>query len=45
MEQNFKLILNELQKINGRLENLEVGQKNLQLDVLDLKNGQEKLKK
>jgi hypothetical protein len=45
MEQNFKLILNELQKINGRLENLEVGQKKLQSDVVDVKNGQEKLQK
>jgi vacuolar-type H+-ATPase subunit D/Vma8 len=52
MEENFKLILNELQKINTRLENLEEGQKHLEegqsklhLDVIEVKDGQERLQK
>ncbi|MFP5115909.1 hypothetical protein ACSU64_26710 [Bacillaceae bacterium C204] len=52
IEENFNLILNELQKINTRLENLETGQKHLvegqikmHLDVIEVKNGQEKLQK
>jgi hypothetical protein len=66
MEENFILILNELQKINTRLGNLEdsqrklensqrnievsqrnldEGQRKLHLDVIEVKNGQEKLQK
>ncbi|PLS02447.1 hypothetical protein [Neobacillus cucumis] len=52
MEESFKLILNELQKMNTRLENLETGQQKLEsgqlklhLYVKEVKNGQEKLQK
>ncbi|WP_144548504.1 TolC family protein [Bacillus sp. X1(2014)] len=43
MEENFKLILNELQKINTRLENLETGQKQLETGQKQLEAGQKQL--
>jgi exonuclease VII small subunit len=43
MEENFKLILNELQKINTRLENLDEGQKHLEKGQKHLDEGQKHL--
>ncbi|WP_035445415.1 hypothetical protein [Bacillus sp. UNC41MFS5] len=43
MEENFKLILNELQKINTRLENLETGQNHLEAGQKQLEAGQKQL--
>ncbi|MFD1736199.1 hypothetical protein ACFSCX_06430 [Bacillus salitolerans] len=44
MEETLKQILGELQKVNNRLDSLEKGQKELKLDVSDLKSGQDQLK-
>lgn len=45
MEEILKQILVELQKVSGRLERLEQGQKEMSLELAELKKGQEQLQK